>query len=290
MLQWLDTLIGLVVVLLSVSLIIMIVTQMISALLNLRGIHLRKAIQILLENIEPDLKGSAKDISKQVLIHPLISDGGKILFKWKRFASTIRSEELGKILEVISHSGDDQWHKTLREKKQEIEKDIKIWMDKIMDRAASHFNRHTRLATVVFSLFLALNLHLDAPDLFKKISSDSELRNNLIASVDGMLEQTAVALADTAQDSTAIAERKKRIEKLQAEINKTGIELIPDPSIHNWEEYGKKRAHLWGVLVMAALLSLGAPFWFNTLKTFSSLRPILAGKENKERDAKTASK
>jgi hypothetical protein len=30
------------------------------------------------------------------------------------------------------------------------------------------------------------------------------------------------------------------------------------------------------------LLSLGAPFWFNMLKTMSNLRPVLANKEHKE--------
>jgi hypothetical protein len=35
----------------------------------------------------------------------------------------------------------------------------------------------------------------------------------------------------------------------------------------------------------AALLSLGAPFWFNALKTLSNLRPVLANREQKEREA-----
>src|SRR6185503_15030850 len=32
----------------------------------------------------------------------------------------------------------------------------------------------------------------------------------------------------------------------------------------------------WGILASAALLSLGAPFWFNMLKTLSNLRPVPA--------------
>jgi hypothetical protein len=35
-------------------------------------------------------------------------------------------------------------------------------------------------------------------------------------------------------------------------------------------------SHFWGMATSAALLSLGAPFWFNLLKTLSNLRPILA--------------
>ena len=45
-----------------------------------------------------------------------------------------------------------------------------------------------------------------------------------------------------------------------------------------WE----KSLHLFGVLVGALLLSLGAPFWFNALKTLVALRPLVATKEQRE--------
>jgi len=47
--------------------------------------------------------------------------------------------------------------------------------------------------------------------------------------------------------------------------------------------------HLVGVVLTAGLLSLGAPFWFNTLKGLSTLRSVVAKKEQDEREtAKTA--
>ena len=54
----------------------------------------------------------------------------------------------------------------------------------------------------------------------------------------------------------------------------------PDPIYRNWVP---TEHTFWGILASAALLSLGAPFWFNLLKTMSNLRPILANKESKER-------
>jgi hypothetical protein len=35
-----------------------------------------------------------------------------------------------------------------------------------------------------------------------------------------------------------------------------------------------------GVLATAALLSLGAPFWFNLLKSLTNLRPLVATKQD----------
>ena len=44
----------------------------------------------------------------------------------------------------------------------------------------------------------------------------------------------------------------------------------------------ERQGYFLGVLITAALLSLGAPFWFNVLKSLANLRPILASKEKAE--------
>jgi hypothetical protein len=64
------------------------------------------------------------------------------------------------------------------------------------------------------------------------------------------------------------------------------FQLIPDPYPTPWYDYSTLGwSHLWGTLASAALLSLGAPFWFNALKTLSNLRPVVASREQKEREA-----
>jgi hypothetical protein len=40
--------------------------------------------------------------------------------------------------------------------------------------------------------------------------------------------------------------------------------------------------YVLGVLMTAGLLSLGAPFWFNALKSMTNLRPVVASKEEAE--------
>ncbi len=66
--------------------------------------------------------------------------------------------------------------------------------------------------------------------------------------------------------------------------DKLKFQLIPDPYPKPFYNYWTPSwLHLWGILASAALLSLGAPFWFNMLKTLSNLRPVLANKERQER-------
>jgi hypothetical protein len=61
---------------------------------------------------------------------------------------------------------------------------------------------------------------------------------------------------------------------------KSGFQLIPDPypKSGNWSW---PFLHLLGILASAALLSLGAPFWFNMLKSFTNLRPMLSSEVDK---------
>jgi len=62
------------------------------------------------------------------------------------------------------------------------------------------------------------------------------------------------------------------------------FQLLPDPYpspfFRDWIPTARP---FWGMLASAALLSLGAPFWFNLLKTMSNLRPVVANKEKEER-------
>jgi len=43
-----------------------------------------------------------------------------------------------------------------------------------------------------------------------------------------------------------------------------------------YSRLGQFWSHLFGLLLTAGLLTLGAPFWFNLLKNLTSLRPAVA--------------
>jgi hypothetical protein len=123
MLSYLDTAIGFSVVMLVISLLITILTQMVSALVNHRGSNLRWGLKTLFANIDPqafpELAAQADDVARQVLTHCLISDSWfsgnkiaqwlaskvpvlKILFDRFQMASAIRPSELADILAQIA--------------------------------------------------------------------------------------------------------------------------------------------------------------------------------------------
>jgi hypothetical protein len=115
MLQYVDTLIGFAVVMLGLSLMITILTQMVSALLSHRGANLRWGLQTLFAQCSfPALQGAAAELAHSVLTHPLISDSifslklpGKLPEWFKnriQLATAIHPEELVAILSRLANT------------------------------------------------------------------------------------------------------------------------------------------------------------------------------------------
>ena len=82
------------------------------------------------------------------------------------------------------------------------------------------------------------------------------------------------------QDGTMAFEQARRdtFNKLKSGLAESGFDLIPNPIFHRWrgEDPFPWFGHLLGMVITAALLTLGAPFWFNLLKNLMNLRPAVA--------------
>ena len=72
-----------------------------------------------------------------------------------------------------------------------------------------------------------------------------------------------------------------RAKTLQSELGSAGISIYPgdDHTYRHW--LNPFTAHFLGMSASVLFLSLGAPFWFNTLKNMTSLKSIVAQKEER---------
>jgi hypothetical protein len=277
MLQWFDTLMGLVVLLLGASLLVMILTQMVVALLNLRGRNLVQGVRVLIENADPALKDDATRIAREALSHELVSDAWVKLQRLKPTA-TIRLNELQGILVKLADPKGAEWQQKLAGSMNKVESSVTIWFDAVMDRGTQQFVTHTRTWTVAFSLLLAVTLHLDALRYFQVVLGAEAMQDRAAA----VLEMDSL----TAPDLARLDQLRVQAQGIRTDLREARLELIPHP-YPGLFAYAFDR-HLLGVLLMASLMSLGAPFWFNALRTLSTLRPILAGKEQQERKLRTS--
>jgi hypothetical protein len=372
-LQNLDTLIAFVVLMLGVSLLITVLTQMVTNLLGLRGTNLRRGLVELLTAVHPDLKNHVQDIAQRVLEHPLVSDSvfagtkSPIFARW-RLASAIRVEELVGILNKLSTPAATATSGTVQQAMADIAQkagvtsspemralvaqvkqlasavtttapatpspaatvpspsvsmqldqitkqvpatveaklgdDLRSWFDSAMDRTAQRFTLQARLVTVIVTVFFVFAAHFDALRVLEQLAADPELRAKLVQSADAMQKHAEQVLstpgaspAPTGPSTTSPAspgdakaaqaqleELRKRAEAIKNDLSKTGFQLIADP----YPGLRFSAAELPGLLVAWALLSLGAPFWFNALKTLTNLRPLLATKQEKEQERRAA--
>ncbi len=408
-LQHLDSLIGFAVVMVGVSLLILVITQMVSAVLGLRGTNLRWGLRVLVKTIDPNLEDKAKQIVEQVLHYPLISDSAFTKWheklekiphraKWRErltgiaairtifarltLASAIRPEEWVTVLQRISSSAksfasdskpedltteqamkklldnfDPQAGQSILALAKQAQEIAPVEADKVkrlvqqisstaqksignmealfnsaMDRTSSRFALHTRVVTIIFSILVAFALHLDSFRLLTQLSTDAEFRGSLVAHADTMTKQadqvlTATPISPNAtpeEIKSAMGQFKDQAQAIKDELIQSRFQLVPFPYHDPWydfwptlqtpfvaatpEQQAKyvasvkalnwvqlfplfhlwRNLHFWGILSSAALLSLGAPFWFNTLKALTSLRPLLAGKQEKEQQTAAA--
>ena len=74
-----------------------------------------------------------------------------------------------------------------------------------------------------------------------------------------------------------------RAKTLQSELTSAGMSIYPGGD-HPWRHwFDPSTSHFWGMAASVLFLSLGAPFWFNTLKNMTSLKSIVAQKEERSR-------
>lgn len=110
-----------------------------------------------------------------------------------------------------------------------------------------------------------------------------EINNKDLGSSD---EEKAKARAAWLEDYNALFEdgtmafeqgRRDTFNKLKSGLAESGFDLIPNRILHRWKgETFPWFGHFWGMVITAALLTLGAPFWFNLLKNLMNLRPAVA--------------
>lgn len=114
----------------------------------------------------------------------------------------------------------------------------------------------------------------------RAVSNTDQLRDMLAARPNFNSQDFDLILAKATR--AHYDEQRNKLADLTRSVSATGFEFIPI-AYWRWPGDGGVRASLWNVVphlpgigLCAALLTLGAPYWFNVLKNLASLRPALA--------------
>ncbi len=139
-----------------------------------------------------------------------------------------------------------------------LRKLVEEWFDSAMARVSGWYKRKTQIIICVLSLLVAVGLNVNTIGIADRLAHDESIRATVVQQAAKSQPQPGASLKTAAND----------IQKLGLPIgwSKTnGDPSRADFKHHFWRTTG-------GWLITFIALSLGAPFWFDTLSKLSRLR------------------
>ena len=164
---------------------------------------------------------------------------------------------------------------------------IHNWFDQTMDRTSQRFTASTRAITFVGAFLVAFGLQVDTPALVNRLAADEKLREQFVSEARALyadqraMDEAAKQKPPSGPAPAATPDAEEMARKYRVFLATNG--LITFPSVgRRWIE-GYRNVNVFGVLMTALLLSLGAPFWYSLLGRLLQLRSVLAVKEDVQR-------
>jgi hypothetical protein len=168
-----------------------------------------------------------------------------------------------------------------------LQTNIEQWFDDAMDRVSGWYKRWTQKVVLVLTVGLVVVANADTIMLAKRFTRDSALRLSLVSAA----ERT------TKDGAASPAENAKARESLLSEAEKLKLPLgwIASPHDTNTSDQIPKDILGWftkivGLLISIFAVSLGAPFWFDTLSKFVNIRGAGTPPGESKRSAPQAAK
>jgi hypothetical protein len=164
---------------------------------------------------------------------------------------------------------------------------IHNWFDQTMDRTSQRFTASTRAITFVGAFLVAFGLQVDTPALVNRLAADEKLREQFVTEAKALyadqkaMDEVAERKPPATPTASTAPDQEEMARKYRVFLATNG--LITFPSVgQKWIE-GYRNVNLFGVLMTALLLSLGAPFWYSLLGRLLQLRSVLAVKDDVQR-------
>jgi hypothetical protein len=161
---------------------------------------------------------------------------------------------------------------------------IEQWFDHGMDQLKALYKRRAQVWLIAIATLVAILLNVDIGLVASTLWRDPTLRASVVAQAEAAAKAEAPAKASTVVDRKKLAEMKDGLAKLELPIFwPTNLRDPVDERALPRDATGWVYRIL-GYLLAIAAMSLGAPFWFDTLNKLVNLRS--SGKVPASGDAK----
>lgn len=296
-----EVVIGLAFIYILYSLLVTIITELITSLLNQRGRVLKKGLKRMLD--DEDKKIFSEEFLNRAEIKYL-SNKGRLpsYLKPTTFSKTLmnvlgKADNAKKFLEnkikELKEKLDKNPDKKLSDTEEviynlmlEADGNIELfkslleeWYNETMERVAGWYKRRIQVITFVIGILLAFAMNVDTIAIAKKLTNESDARMEMVKVATAYVNEQN---PDSSISDSLYVEMKKVVGSIK---NQESIISISRPKCDS----GFKVIMLYiiGCFITAIALSLGAPFWFDILDKLVKLRS--SGAQEKIADTKDQS-
>ena len=179
--------------------------------------------------------------------------------------------------------------------------DIETWFDLTKKAFQEHYERRMKFWSVVLSALVVMAVNADVVDIYQEFARNKPRRDAVTAAMPELMKKVEVTAKKTSHDSAmspseidSIMKRNDRlIKSLLADSSfalirwntPSGDPLRYDSSLRGnfaiavcdfWDAF---KRNILGWLGMTLLVSLGAPFWYDLLKTVMGVKETLKRKK-----------
>lgn len=179
-----------------------------------------------------------------------------------------------------------------------LEKEIIIWFDQSMERASGVYNRNVKGFAVLIGLVVTLGLNADTFHILETLNRDAALRSGISLVASNVISDNKKQIDDCLIETKKIDDPRQKLTKQNQcfEAIYTGLDNIIMPlgwdtsnfPLSIQEQLAKQVNPLFpttkvllilgtiklifGWLLSAAAIGMGAPFWFDLLGKFINVR------------------
>ena len=174
----------------------------------------------------------------------------------------------------------------------DFERDLQVWFDHSMDRVSGWYKRKAQLVTVLVAACITVWANADTVGIAQKLYVTPAIRQRISQDVPtkSSAELTASQKADLGEltgwsaEFVAFHRLKSGNPQSPPDDSFPGLHLVESPwLLWDWL-WAILPSHLLGWVLTAVAVSLGAPFWFDTLNKFMNIRAAGTAPNEKGQD------
>lgn len=323
MLEILDSLIATITVVLVLSLIVQAVQQIIKQAWSFKSKYMeRELLAMFQQQLLPSTKVfenekridlrpiglKARQVRKdepdiKYLVALLRNKLAAIGYNDLSLLETMKKDEVVDLLDLISKDLDEELKtaaadiiekgRKVKEAIGKAKKDVEDWYDLTLKAFQDHYERRMKIWSYVLSFVVVVGLNSNLFDIYKEFSTNRALRESAIAlgsKITSMPRDSVIVREkDGKSDTTVVAKSADEVKK-EIKKNVDDVKAMLDDESFQIMRWGKSGTESWpvqalGWLSMTLLVGLGAPFWYDFLKTIMGIKNSLSKRDASPKDS-----